>query len=824
MLNMSFSTRGFQLYYNKKGYMIKDKPKTTIGNSFCKHLLRIRSSVSLVLIPLALGTLFISCGEVRETDETSLILWYNKPSEVWEDALPVGNGRIGAMVFGYTDTERIQLNDDSLWPADHWQDDPAGTPEDLERIRELLIDGRHTEADEMMVEKFSRKDIVRSHQTLGELFIELNHDNITDYRRELNLSDAVAAVSYKTNGSLVTQRVFASNPHQVIVVELSSESAEGLNGRIWLERPEDAGDPTAVTVAEANDLLVMRGEVTQRGGVIDSKPAPILDGVRFETCLKVSNQGGQVKSGDGHLEFVNVRQATLYIVSNSSFYHNDYSLQNSKELEQIAGLDAATLLKDHVADHQGLFNRVAISLTGERRDSLPTDIRLQRIREGAVDPGLEELLFQYGRYLLIASSRPGTNPANLQGLWNQHIQAPWNADYHLNINLQMNYWLADVTNLGELNQPLFDFIDRLVLSGKSTARNNFGCRGTFFPHATDLWVPTWIQARTAYWGSSFGAAGWMMQHLWQHFLFTNDTTFLRERALPSMHQVAQFYSDWIIEDPRDGKLISAPSSSPENRFFDQYGNPVTLCLGAAVDQQTIAEVFDNYIAACRILDVRNELLETVTEQRSRLREGFVLGSDGRILEWDREYEEPEPGHRHMSHLYGFHPGISVTKSSAPELFEAVRRTLDYRLEHGGAGTGWSRAWLINCAARLLDAEMAHEHIQYFLRESIYNNLFDAHPPFQIDGNFGYTAGVAEMLLQSHEENIIRILPALPEVWHTGYVKGLKARGGLTVDITWHDGRASEVVIHSEWPGELTLLYNDESRVIQYKSGRTKLII
>jgi alpha-L-fucosidase 2 len=783
-----------------------------------------RITLFWIIIPVAIGCLFFSCGEEREADEASLILWYNKPAEVWEDALPLGNGRIGAMVFGYTDTERIQLNDDSLWPADQWQDDPEGTPEDLARIREFLIEGRHTEADEMMVDKFSRKDIVRSHQTLGELYLDFNHDNVTDYRRELNLADALATVSYKTNSDLVTQRIYASHPHQVIVIELASESDAGLNGKIRMERPEDGGYPTAVTIAEADDLLVMRGEVTQRGGVIDSRPAPILKGVKFETCLQIRNQGGQVFGGDGYLELVNVQQATLYIVSNSSYYHDDYSAQNKKELEQLAGLDSASLLEAHLADHQAYFNRVEINLTSERLDSLPTDVRLTRIKNGALDPGLEALLFQYGRYLLIGSSRPGTNPANLQGLWNRHIQAPWNADYHLNINLQMNYWLADVTNLSELNQPLFDFIDRLVVSGRTTARNNFGCRGTFFPHATDLWVPTWLQARTAYWGSSFGAAGWMMQHLWQHYLFSNDTTFLRKRAFPAMHEVAQFYSDWIIEDPRDGTLVSAPSSSPENRFIDQHGNPVSLCLGAAVDQQTIADVFDNYMAACRILDIDNGLLQIIKAQRGRLREGFVLGSDGRILEWDREYQEHEPGHRHMSHLYGFHPGVSVTRSSAPELFDAVRKTLDYRLAHGGAGTGWSRAWLINCAARLLDADMAHKHIQYFFRESIYNNLFDAHPPFQIDGNFGYTAGVAEILLQSHEENMIRILPALPEAWHTGYVTGLKARGGLIVDIFWHDGRASEVIIHSERPGEITLLYDDEAKLIHCKRGKTKVKI
>jgi alpha-L-fucosidase 2 len=796
-----------------------------------RHTFNVRSFLKqpgkttlLTLICLSgAGSLLSSCSGSRTEVQEEFILWYDRPAEVWEDALPLGNGRIGAMVFGYTGTERIQLNDDSLWPADTGWDDPGGTPADLERIRELLIEGRHTEADGMMVEKFSRKDIVRSHQTLGELYIELGHTNITEYRRDLDISRAVAMVSYLADGWKVSRRMFASHPHQVIVVEITTENEQGLNGRIRLERPEDMGIPTAVTTAEADDLLVMRGEVTQRGGVFDSRPAPIREGVRFETCLKVRHEGGSVSGGNGYLELQNVRNAVLLIVSNSSWYYDDYRTQNQKELKSLEALDVQSLLDSHVSDHRQFFDRVDLRLTGDLQDSLPTDARLGRIKEGFFDPDLEALLFQYGRYLLIASSRPGTNPANLQGLWNRHIQAPWNADYHLNINLQMNYWLADMTGLGELNQPLFDFIDRLVESGRSTAMKNFGCRGTFFPHATDLWVPTWIQARTAYWGSSFGAGGWMMQHLWQHFLFTGDTVFLRERAFPAMHEVAQFYSDWLIEDPRDGTLISAPSSSPENRFIDRHGNPVTLCLGAAVDQQTIAEVFDNYIAACRKLGISNGLLETISQQRTRLREGFVLGSDGRILEWDREYAEYEPGHRHMSHLYGFHPGVSVTLSSSPELFEAVRKTLDHRLAHGGAGTGWSRAWLINCAARLLDGEMAHEHIQYFFRESIYNNLFDAHPPFQIDGNFGYTAGVAEMLLQSHEENIIRILPALPRAWPSGHVTGLKARGNLTVDIHWHNGKAKYITIHAVNPGRVSLAYNGETRMINYNAGATRIL-
>jgi len=316
----------------------------------------------------------------------------------------------------------------------------------------------------------------------------------------------------------------------------------------------------------------------------------------------------------------------------------------------------------------------------------------------------------------------------------------------------------------------------------------------------------------------------MMQHYWNHFEFTRDTLFLKERAFPAMTEITHFYSDWIIKDPRDGKLISAPSTSPENRFFISEGVPVASCLGSAMDQQVIEEVFDNFIQACDILNINNALLDTIKEQRKKLCPGFVLGSDGRILEWDREYKEVEPGHRHMSHLYGFHPGNSVTFSKTPELFEAVRKTLDYRLDHGGAGTGWSRAWLINCSARLLDGAMAHEHIRLLLKKSMYPNLFDAHPPFQIDGNFGFTSGVAEMLLQSHEKNILRVLPALPLAWKTGNVKGLTARNGLTVDIFWNNSELTKLVIRSKFDNKIDIAYQDAVKPIELKKVRNSFIL
>ena len=760
-------------------------------------MINLKRSIQL-LTALLLFTC-VSSGQVELN--SSLRLWYDEPASIWEEALPLGNGRLGVMVFGHTGTERIQLNDDSMWPGDLGWDQPEGTKEDIDQIRDLLLEGKPQEADQLMVEKFSRNGVTRSHQTLGELFIDFNHQNITEYRRELDLNSAISTVSYRTNGQLVTQKVFVSHPHRAIVIELSSEAAEGLNAKVRLSRPKDHGVPTVAVYTSDDGHLVMEGMVTQRGGKFYSEKSPILEGVKFETLLKIDHAGGEIIQGKDFLKMKKVAKATLVLVSNSSYYHENFSEQNRKDLAALAGRDMGVVEDEHIHDYQQLFSRLELKLGEKSLDHLATDDRLERMKGDSLDLGLEALLFQYGRYLLISSSRVGSNPANLQGIWNEHIEAPWNADYHLNINLQMNYWPANLTDLDDLNLPLFDYIDRVVESGKETALKNFGCAGSFLPHATDLWAPTWMRGATAYWGSSMGAGGWMMQHYWQHFAFTQDTSFLKDRAFPAIHEVAKFYSDWIILDLRDGSLISAPSTSPENRYLTADGEPVALCRGSAMDQQVIAEVFDNYLEASSILGISTAFTRKVEQQRAQLRPGFVLGSDGRILEWDREYKEHEPGHRHMSHLYGFHPGTSVSKEQTPEIFEAVRKTLDYRLANGGAGTGWSRAWLINCSARLLDGGMAHEHIQLLFKKSMYNNLFDGHPPFQIDGNFGYTAGLSEMLLQSHLRDehgdyYQDILPALPSVYGSGMIIGLKGRGAFEVSMEWTQGEITSLKIKS----------------------------
>ncbi len=763
----------------------------------------------------ALSFIFYSCEKPKTDNTTDLRLWYNQPAKNWEEALPIGNGRIGAMIFGDPSVEHFQLNDDSMWPGnpDDWTL-PEGTPKDLEAIRSLLKAGNNQEADSMFVDKFSNKSVGRSHQTLGDLFIEWNHDDITGYHRELNLETAITTVRYHTRGYLVEEKMLASHPDEAIIIQVTSDAPEGLNGKITMSRPLDNDHQTIKTSTRDNHLF-MNGEVTQYGGAFHSKRYVITNGVKFETVVSIEPTDGIILSDSNSLTLQNVHEAKIIIVNNSDYYYQDYQAKNKQDLKNALSRSLAEIEDRHIEDYTNLFDRTEINLGSNHLDSLPTNERLERIKLGELDLGLENVLFQYGRYLLIASSRPGTNPANLQGIWNPHISAPWNGDYHLNINLQMNYWPANLTNLDELNLPLFDYIDLLVKNGKETAEINFGCRGSFIPHATDLWGPTWLRAPTAYWGCSMGAGGWMMQHYWEHVLFTQDTTFLRKRAFPAMHEVAQFYSDYLIEDPRDGYLVSAPSTSPENIFLTQDGARAATTMGSAMDQQIIHEVFTNYLSACEWLGTENELKATIEKQLPRLRPGFVIGSDGRVLEWDREYAEHEPGHRHMSHLYGFHPGSSVNKSQNPELLEAVKRTLDYRLANGGAGTGWSRAWLINVQARLGDGEKAHENIQLLFAKSMYPNLFDAHPPFQIDGNFGYTAGVSEMLLQSHA-GYIEVLPALPAVWKDGSFRGLKVRGNGEISASWENNQLQQIELKALSGGTFKILKPEGVQDILYQ--------
>lgn len=507
-------------------------------------------------------------------------IWYSEPAEEWNDALPVGNGRMGAMVFGDPQRERIQLNEDSLWPGGPEWGNAKGTPEQLDQLRELILAGEVHLADSLIVEYFSYKEIGRSHQTMGDLYIDFHTTEIDSYRRSLNLDQAYVKTNFTADGYKVEQTVFTSRPDEVLVIHLKTENPAGLNLSLELNRPEDTGRKT-VSITAKPEQLSMSGMVTQYSGARDSKPVVIDHGVQFETMLvpRWSGKGEASVEGD-RLHLRGGREVVLLLVCATSFYEDDYAAVNRKRLESLQALSYEELLERHIADYRSLYDRVALDLDGPRLDSLSARERLARIKEGQSDIDLEEKLFNFGRYLLISCSRPGTNPANLQGLWNEHISAPWNADYHLNINLQMNYWLAEVINLSECHLPLFDLADRMIERGKILAREQYGMDGTIIHHTTDLWATPWMRAATPYWESWIHGGGWLVRHYWEHYEYTQDEVFLRERAYPALREFARFYLDWLIEDPEGTGLISVPETSPENAYYAADGHAVARGLFA----------------------------------------------------------------------------------------------------------------------------------------------------------------------------------------------------------------------------------------------------
>ncbi|GAB3648160.1 glycoside hydrolase family 95 protein [Echinicola sediminis] len=760
----------------------------------------------------------IGCSTPKNTNPPTEI-WYKQPAVKWEEALPVGNGRLGAMVFGGTDTERIQLNEDSMWPGGPEWGDSKGSPEDLKTLRELVKNGKVHEADQMIVDKFSYHGIVRSHQTMGDLYINFEgKKEVKNYRRALSFDDALVSVNYQSNGAEYTEKVFSSAADNVLVVHLSTTAESGMNFQLKLDRPEDNGHPTVKVSSPSDTELVMDGEVTQYGGVLEDHPTPLEHGVQFQTRLKVKTTSGNVSSSGGKLDLQGVKEATIFIVCNTSFYHKDFIAANENDLGKLEDKSFDQLLKAHTADFNQYYSKVALDLGGQDLDSIPTDERLARVKDGNKDADLAATLFQYGRYLLISSSRPGTNPANLQGLWNQHIKAPWNADYHLNINLQMNYWPAGPTNLSDMHLPLFDLVDRLIERGKITAKEQYGItRGTVIHHATDLWAAPWMRANRAYWGAWIHGGGWISSHYWEHYQFTQDTAFLKERAYPALKEFALFYLDWLEKDDKTGLWVSYPETSPENSYTAADGKSAAVSYGAAMGHQIIADVFQNTLSAAKILGTEDDFTKEVEDKLASLYPGIAIGKDGRILEWNEPYEEPEKGHRHMSHLYALHPGDDITEAK-PEAFSGAQKTIDYRLQHGGAGTGWSRAWMINFNARLLDPVSAEDNLYKLLQISTADNLFNEHPPFQIDGNFGFTAGVAELLLQSHE-GFIRILPTLPESWKSGEVNGLVARGNIEVDIIWEEGKLAKLGLFSKSSREQEVLYNGKKVKVDIQENK-----
>ena len=765
------------------------------------------------------------------------MLWYQQPAVKWEAAMPLGNGRLGAMVFGGTAEERLALNECTLWggvPSDY-SNPEAG--KHLEELRRHIFAGKLDEASKVGGKMLGKPVCQRPYMPFGDLRLRFpGHEKVEQYVRSLDLDQALATTCYRMGEVEFTREVFIAVSDQALVMRLTSNKP----GQITLEVGLDTIHSNIVTQVMGGNILRLAGQIPAQPQGRNLSSGWNESGLKIEAQVKVLNEGGSIEGEANQLKVRDANSVTLVLCAATSFKnYKDISADPGERVNQY--LSAATsksfaqLLQNHLSDYQPLFRRVKLDLGTTTAASRPTDQRIAEFKKDG-DPSLVALYYQFGRYLLLASSRPGGQPANLQGIWNQDLWPAWSSKWTSNINVQMNYWAAETGNLPECHEPLFALIDDLRVTGQKTAMEWYGCRGFVVHHNTDLWRGT--APVDGSWGLWPMGGVWLVQHLWEHYAFSGDQEFLRQRAYPAMKEAAQFVLDFLVEAPPGtacpGALVTIPSTSPENFYKLPDGSSGTLTYAPTMDLQLIGELFDRCITAATILGIDADFAKQVEAARQRL-PPLQIGKQGQLQEWIGDWEGPELGHRHLSHLYATMPGQSIAPRETPRFAVAVRKSLEVR---GDGGMGWSKAWKVGLWARLGEGDRALSMIEGLIKDSTLPSMLDNGPPFQIDGNFGGCAGIGEMFMQSRAagettlddasgkirssaggEATIELLPALPKAWASGSVCGLRARGGFVVDCTWRDGRLTEATILSRHGGACRVCYRDKLITLDTKAGQ-----